>query len=86
MAVVFVVALVAGFFDLAARVTELAVVGACFVVAPVRVDRAFSAKLLKRLVAPICLTGDLERPGTFSGGGSGRAEIAFAPGVARGRG
>lgn len=81
---------VAGFFSFVAPVVELAVAVAGwlprFPVAAVRVDRAFSAQLLKRLVALICLTGELERPGTSSGGGRGLPMIALAFGVARGRG
>lgn len=84
------VLLVAAFLPFAAPVVELAVDDADGLprcpVAPVRVDRAFSAQLLKRLVALICFTGDFNRSVASSGGGRGRTLSAFAFGVARGRG
>lgn len=77
----------AAFFPLADPLAELAVVEAeavCFrAVAPVRVDRAFSAKLLKRLDALFCFTGDVWPAVVLA---PGRETSGLPPGVVRGRG
>lgn len=85
-----VVAVAAGFLPLADPPVELAVVevdAACFrPVAAVRVDRAFSARLLKRFDELCCFVGDfvgedgpatVDRPGLDNNG--------LPPGVVRGR-
>lgn len=77
----------AAFLPLPDPPVELAVVEAeavCFrPVAPVRVDRAFSARLLKRLDALCCFTGDVVPVVVPT---PGRAISSLPPGVVRGRG
>lgn len=77
---------VAAFLPLTDPPAELAVVdveAVCFRGdAPGRVDRAFSARLLKMLDAPCCFTGD-GVPATLLA--PGRATSGLPPGVVRGR-
>lgn len=49
------------------------------------VDRAFSAQLLKRFDALLCLTGDFGGPTAFSDVGATRVMVGFPAGVGRGR-
>lgn len=81
-----VVAPVAGFLPLAEPPVELAAVevdAVCFrPVAAVRVDRAFSARLLKRLDELCCFVGE-DGPATVAR--PGRGINGLPPGVVRGR-
>lgn len=83
--------LTSGFLPRVEPVAELAVVDVDglprLLPASFRVDRAFSAKLLKRLEVLLCFTGDFVGPGAFSGRGVGRIKIGLpAAGVGRGKG
>lgn len=86
----FVVAPAAGFLPLADPPVELAAVdvdAVCFrPVAAVRVDRAFSARLLKRFDELCCFVGDFvgeDGPATVAR--PGRDINGLPPGVVRGR-